>query len=1013
MTIEGWHPLVPPVLDDDQRAVVRRIADLGGCLLVTGGPGSGKTTTLVAAVAQLVALGVALHDVVVLTHSRPAAQRLRRQIMAAVGATQANPRITTVHGLCRALVDQYAEPSDLVPLRLLSAPEQEFRVRELIDGTHWPADLGQAALTEAFAGQLRALITRARQLGLDPSGLAAAGRACGRPEWVAAGRFFEGYLDVIDAEGVLDYAELVHRSRLLLGVDAVRSAVAAHTKAVLVDEFAESDESVVALLRDIWRAGVPVTAFADQTTCIFGFRGAWPAALRRFPEEFADNAGPAPVIELLARYRVPDEIEAWTADAPADEAAAVAQCLWQARSQGLPWESMAVVSQSFGDSLAALARGLATDGVPVRMEGESLALAQAPAVRVLLDGLELLAAQAAGLARGDAWLAVLGSPLVGLDEVDLRRLVRLIDQFVVTDDDDALVTAVLSIVEHAPDHAAIVDALPPDLANVWRRLVDAVGKLVNLADTVASSHVSELAWGLWQLGDWPARLQRASMARGADALRADRDLDAVIALFDLSRGQPQWRGAGGVAALVQLVAQQVVQRDRAREADDPVGVVTVLSAYRTKGRQWPVVVVTGAVEGAWPSRGAESSLLEPQRLLAGGQLPAITRGETVAAQRRLFTLAASRASHRLIVTGSPGSQDEPVLPSRFLHELGVVAQHWHRGKGRVPAVSQAGLVGELRAAALAPDESPGVVDEAIAVLRQLRAGRRADGRPLAPAADPSGWWWVGGVTASPGTNGEQGPIRVRASDVGSMLACPRLWFMQQRANASPVRGEGAEFGLIAHWLFDACAEPGLPLAVTQNQLDEIWASASFQAPWRAQTQRRELDDAVGRFVAWRDARPRRRLLGTEIAFTQVWPTPLGDVQVTGRVDRLEMDASGRLVVIDYKTKTQADVDEYKDQLGIYEVAVHRGAFEALAPGVRQAAPPELVWPRANLRQSDVGSRVDCAKVSAKDESWVLDRVGQAAAILRGGRFDAIPGKACRSCAFPQGCPAAAWGDDEQ
>ena len=44
---------------------------------------------------------------------------------------------------------------------------------------------------------------------MDPEDVVAAGREAGRAEWVAVGEFFNECLDVMDAEGVLDYAELV------------------------------------------------------------------------------------------------------------------------------------------------------------------------------------------------------------------------------------------------------------------------------------------------------------------------------------------------------------------------------------------------------------------------------------------------------------------------------------------------------------------------------------------------------------------------------------------------------------------------------------------------------------------------------------------------------------------------------------------------------------------------------------------------------------------------------------
>jgi len=945
-------------LDQTQTGIVEHVGRLSNCLLVTGGPGTGKTTALVAAVASLVRAGTPLDQVVVLAHARPAAFRLRRQVMAAIGVTQAGPRITTTHGWCRLLLNTYAEdgPAQL----LLSAPEQEFRVRELLPATHWPADLGQAYLTPAFAGQVRALLTRARQLGLDPAGLAASGQIAGRADWVAAAEFFEGYLDVIDSEGVLDYAELVHRSRLLLAQDAVATAVTAHTKAVLVDDFAECDESMTALLRDIWRAGVPVTAFADPSTRILGFRGAWPGAVSRFPDEFASSGGPATVVQLNHRWRQADVGEAWVAETPGDEPSMLAEQLWRAHAEGAPWQDMAVIGRAGGHELTSLARGLADAGVPVRQEGETLALADVPAVRLILSGVELVVALSKGEATEQQWLDLLGSPLVGLDLIDLRR--------------------------------------PDEDTTAKRETV--VAAITSLAAGLESTHFSELAWGVWTLGDWPDRLRRASLDRGEAALRADRDLDAVIALFDLA-GSRNLTGAAGVEAVAALVGQQVVQRDRAREAEDPPGVVTVLSAYGAKGRQWPVVAVCGAVESAWPMSGSTWSLLEPDRLCADGQLPPTTRGEMVAAQRRLFALATSRASRRLIITGAP-TGDGAALPSRFIAEMGLTPKNW--SATRALALAPRDLVGQLRAAAVSPDESPALVDAAAALLGRLADLRRPDGRAAVPAADPKRWWWVGGL--SRGVDLPNRAVRLAASSVWLLLGCPRRWFVEKQAGASPPMGDAAWLGQLAHWMFETYATTTPEAGELEDALRAKTADVPLSMGWRLEAQWQGLLDCFERYRTWRDGRANRTFVATETSFRQNWPTTLGPVEVHGRVDRLELDRAGRLVVIDFKTSRTRNKALFSDQLGIYTVAARRGAFAGSGIVANTVALPELVWPGVNPRRADVGCPVDQA--DDVDEGVVMQRIEQAAAIIRSERFPATPGDdICRSCAFTEGCPATA------
>lgn len=64
--------------------------------------------------------------------------------------------------------------------------------------------------------------------------------------------------------------------------------------------------------------------------------------------------------------------------------------------------------------------------------------------------------------------------------------------------------------------------------------------------TVPGTGAAEVLWTLWSGTDWAERLQRASRDGGESGRRADRDLDAVIALFAAAAATEQPAGAGGV-----------------------------------------------------------------------------------------------------------------------------------------------------------------------------------------------------------------------------------------------------------------------------------------------------------------------------------------------------------------------------------------------------------------------------------------------------------------------------------
>ena len=123
--------------------------------------------------------------------------------------------------------------------------------------------------------------------------------ATGRAEWVSLGAFFDEYLDVLDAEGVLDYAELVHRCRILLARPEIATTLRNEIGCVFVDEYQDTDPSQVRLLQVVAGDGRDVVVVGDPDQSIYAFRGAEARGILDFPERFRTREGaPAPVLAL-------------------------------------------------------------------------------------------------------------------------------------------------------------------------------------------------------------------------------------------------------------------------------------------------------------------------------------------------------------------------------------------------------------------------------------------------------------------------------------------------------------------------------------------------------------------------------------------------------------------------------------------------------------------------------------------------------------------------------------------
>src|SRR5260221_14298928 len=162
-------------LDEAQQSVVDHG---GGPLLVLAGPGTGKTTTIVEAVAERIERrDMDPGRILVLTFSRKAAAELRERITARLRRTTREPLAMTFHSYAYALARREFVLAGDEPPRLLSAPEQLLEIRRMLKGeasdggARWPERLRPALATRGFAQEGRAPRLRPAERGRDSRGL--------------------------------------------------------------------------------------------------------------------------------------------------------------------------------------------------------------------------------------------------------------------------------------------------------------------------------------------------------------------------------------------------------------------------------------------------------------------------------------------------------------------------------------------------------------------------------------------------------------------------------------------------------------------------------------------------------------------------------------------------------------------------------------------------------------------------------------------------------------------------
>lgn len=1057
------EPVTPPEADAAQRAVVEHT---GGPLLVLAGPGTGKTTTLVEAVAERVRRGTDPDRILVLTFSRKAAGELRDRMAARMGGAAA-PQATTFHSFCYALVRAHQAPELFAdPLRLLSGPEQDLTVRELLAGqaelerrertrVRWPDELRAALTTRGFADEVRAVLARSRELGLGPRALAAFAGRTGRPDWSAAAGFLAEYLDVLDLQGVVDYAELVHRAVLLAGRGEVARHLATAYEAVYVDEYQDTDPAQVRLLQALAGGGRHLVAFGDPDQSVYAFRGADVNGILGFPEDFRHADGrPADVRVLttsrrsgaallaatrlltrrmpltrlpaaavrahreLSPVREGGSVDVRTYPTPGAELDGVADVLRRAHLEdGVPWSDMAVLVRAGSRSLPVLRRALTSAGVPVDIDGDDLPLRDEPAVAPLLLALRVCAEAAlsdagqAGLRVEDA-LTLLGSPLGGMDAADLRRLGRALREeeraagVAVPRPSDELIAEALAeperLVAHDPSYARGAQRLG-GLLRRGRELLSGGGT------------AEEALWELWDGTPWPGRLERSAARGGAAGRNADRDLDAVCVLFDTAaRAEERTGGRGALNFLEELSAQDIAADVLTRRAVRP-DAVRLMTAHRSKGLEWGLVVVAGVQEGLWPDLRRRGSLLEADRIGRDGLAEPLTPGALLTEERRLFYVAATRARERLVVTAVKAAADDGDQPSRFLTELGVEpVDVTHRARR---PLSVAALVAELRATTVDPSASPALRAAAARRLARLAALEDA-GQPLVPAAHPERWWGLYEQTRSevPLRDREQ-PVTLSGSALDQLAnSCALQWFLGREVKAEPPSTAAQGFGNVLHVLADEVASGSTPadLDVLMERLDSVWNALAFDAPWKSRQEKENARAALERFLRWHVMERGREAVASEHGFDVTLETGGVAVRIRGSMDRVETDAEGNAYVVDFKTgkakPTAAEVESHA-QLAVYQLAVREGAVDELFHGTRPTpGGAELVQLRIGAARRDGGDTQPTVQhQEALSGDWADSLLADAAARVLDERFNPSTGRHCENCAFRAACSARSEG----
>jgi superfamily I DNA/RNA helicase len=952
----------PVALDADQQVVV---AHRGCPLVVQGGPGTGKTTVLISAALARIQEGQNPDSILLLTYGRERASELRDAIALQTTKTMFEPLARTFHSLAFSILKMKAK-NDPDPI-LLSGPEQENYIRDLLQGDiqdgyrEWPEDLYKALTTGGFARELRDLILRASERGIDADELAKLGAQEGEKYWQAAAAFWKRYsnsmimreISAQDAKLRIDPSELVSRASIHLRnnpdlLDQLRNRFTT----IMVDEFQESDPAQRELLALL--AGSDVIICADADSAVGRFRGADPDGLaaaldpyrakevalsrvyRNAPEIFevghhyVQGFRGSPVTRKRScAVKKGGFVGVHRFRSGAEEAAFIAHQFRSAHlRQGISYSDMAVILRTPGVQASALRRAFSQVGIPVATELQ--ALAGNPAITPFL----LLARVAIGAQplNLDTAERLLLSEFGGADSISLRRIRR------------AMITARPEGDERSGTQLLLDAISDGQLFIEGADSVLRVHELLKGAKAIARNKAAladDLLWFIWD-NAITSDGQKLSVAWRNQALRpgirgaaADRDLDAMMQLFDSAARYSERFPLSGPAAFINEVAQEDIAGDVITAKGVRPDFVEILTVHSAKGRQWQLVAIAGLQEGTWPNLKQRSSLLGAERLVERKRNPDIPRDQldVIAAngllqdEQRLFHVALTRAKQSLFITAVQREDEEP---SQFFEAIEVMVNKTDEDDEHVITdvprpITAPALVAELRAQLAGPKAK-----EAAALLKAMST----EGIHL---ANPDSW--IGSVplsTDAPVIDADK-EVVVSPSGAESFVECGVKWFLQNNGGSDGDSTAQVLGSAIHAFAAKMVLEPGTTREQLIDSLQSSWKLIDPESGWVSASHLESAVIMLEKFVEYHKE-TKREVKGAELRFD----VKLGRARIIGTVDRLEVEADGSLFIIDFKTGNTAisKEDAKKNlQLASYQLGVAEGGF---ADGTKSSG-AELVY----------------------------------------------------------------------
>jgi len=946
------------------------IEHTGSPLLVTAGPGSGKTRVITERIKFLLKTGLKPSEILCLTFSEKAANELKERIQEDGDVKEkidiSEMTISTYHSFCRHLLLDNTTHTGLGmkggvidrPMFLVWGVQNidTFDFDEHIEIGNNASEIiekmidGISVFNDALITpeELEVFVQKRLQ---DPSLM----KDVDELEYIHLldnlVKIYKEYVKFKKEKDVMDFDDLIVEANKLLGnkdkPNSLKSAQEKH-KHVLIDEFQDNNYAQFAIVKKLVKNG-NVTAVGDADQNIYRFQGAYTEIFQDFKKEYPDHTevvlaknwrNPKNVIAVSNQLLEQDafrEIKKIVPTKEDEQKVSVVECSSEfaqaefiknkinelkKKDSSCKFSDFTVLSRKQLDGFN-VAQILASDGIPVKYIGKS-GIQNSPNARVLFS-----------------FLRVIANPMTSMISI-----IRILQEYKITEQNISKINYEANIrskIQSDGDYAYdVLSDLKVDGLTQTTELREIYLMIQSFMDLAKDNSPSQLIYQIIR-----TKTEIYKKISNDDSIENFIERSILNNIIDTAIDYEKINSNMGIKEFLEFMDELKkfdVETKRDDADDDSVQVSTI---HKSKGLEFKTVFIIDVATFKIPLKYTKKPFYVP-RELAKGVFPASDpKEEFLREERRLLYVGMTRTIDNLFVMYPTQYEGRKRVnkASKFVQPL-KPEDNEHIDFIKYDSNSSSNASTTFNAVEIIKNEQLNDViknlyseqyESAIQKILDLgKIGFFQKNKTTKGFSDETMLHQASSDDLESRLNGTKSERlgfqkkNLSFSKFSTYEQCPKQFWYQHVLNALPANQEKSALykGSTFHTIIEDSAKrqkDGNMDDITKllSELEIQWDPKKYltSSVKKEQQDRKSLTPALESYQKWSSSNP-NEIVALELKFT----TYIGGFKINGSIDRVEKTPEGEYVVIDYKTggtkKTKSEINAANSpQLNLYSLAI--------------------------------------------------------------------------------------------